>query len=1176
MIDAAVEVTGSLVDVFGQILTSQHLEYLSSFISVVLDSQTYGVGKETHVVAAGHAFPHGFPDRIIFKLHQDGVHRKLRDMLTYYSGMKEEDLSSILTALLCFIDFNTAVVSECVSESTHYMMLFAAEHFSRSYSVHKVLWAILSKFARCSPQFGSDVGPEVLVPLLTSIAREQLDSGIYIDTLCIFLISYIMNVHSSTPLVPYCLKEDRLLVSTLLRVLDKPQDDVKSKEDFTELEAVADLMILFCTQFKPSAVIEVLENNIISKVEEAAVKWPRNCCLSMCECIEKYISQLPPDMSSLPPALRDFVMKIPPEFTEAKSMFLSQNHFKPFTKILLDETTFGVFDVRLAIYLCIKLLLKFTPDSTLEVLLTKEFIDAYVKGFQKDLEFPETLKKLHVYVFTSHFLTYCCKSKELIQILYENRLHDIAVNLCLKKANYVEAYINTLNFINCILRSYQDYLKDIKVFAEGDLLDMLIHLANVYGRGPRSHIGEQFGALILGLTADKTASSILHEREYLPKLYPLVDKEYDPLIIRSSIHAVGNIALAGHPVKQQILADGFHKTLIEFLNKEMSTADVNVIVACCRVLHILSSGDWAKRQFAELGLVNTIIRLLSTRKDTPEVMWRPLGLLSSIGFMSLSNRQFVLTDDIMEFINTLLPSPKDNKVLSYIALVYLASSDIDKQLVQLRSLGVTQKFQQIILDESAISNNDLKRWGTSLVEKGQLFTISMNNSVTNESLQTSLHKSINWPPTFPLEDIDSTSTNNHLLPINDSYLSPKFPEGSPLTDDSITQLHGLGLNLDRPLFRISRLYGSTHGLCSNCDREGKSEELVFRPHNLTPHQYQALINRGWYRRGAVKLFRYRYNHNISCSDWETRVTISEFDPRKRNSHRKVLRRMPEERLTIETIPTQFVQESYELYNLYHLTKHDKPRKSQYSYCEHVVNGPVCNQTIDGFQYGTFHQLYRLDGKLVAVGVIDIVPNGIVSIYMWYSMSKDITKLSFGTYSALKEIEFAQKLSQTNPNIKYYYMQGWNGNNHKLAYKANFEPEEFYSPCTVSGWIPSLAGVAKAQDEYRKLNSSEDQVDASAVSEGTANVVQQTAVVSGQSLQFDRDNYYKCIGSYKADISKLVVCLNGSHFMYLYDMFEVYSISDQQRKLMEERFEELVLAVGNELASNMVIDIKACP
>ena len=31
--------------------------------------------------------------------------------------------------------------------------------------------------------------------------------------------------------------------------------------------------------------------------------------------------------------------------------------------------------------------------------------------------------------------------------------------------------------------------------------------------------------------------------------------------------------------------------------------------------------------------------------------------------------------------------------------------------------------------------------------------------------------------------------------------------------------------------------------------------------------------------------------------------------------------------------------------------------------------------------GSYHQCYRLDGKLVAVGVIDLIPNGVSSVYV---------------------------------------------------------------------------------------------------------------------------------------------------------------------------------------------------
>ena len=35
-------------------------------------------------------------------------------------------------------------------------------------------------------------------------------------------------------------------------------------------------------------------------------------------------------------------------------------------------------------------------------------------------------------------------------------------------------------------------------------------------------------------------------------------------------------------------------------------------------------------------------------------------------------------------------------------------------------------------------------------------------------------------------------------------------------------------------------------------------------------------------------------------------------------------------------------------------------------------------------YGAYHQLYRLDGELIAMGVIDILPNCVSSVYFMYN------------------------------------------------------------------------------------------------------------------------------------------------------------------------------------------------
>ena len=49
-------------------------------------------------------------------------------------------------------------------------------------------------------------------------------------------------------------------------------------------------------------------------------------------------------------------------------------------------------------------------------------------------------------------------------------------------------------------------------------------------------------------------------------------------------------------------------------------------------------------------------------------------------------------------------------------------------------------------------------------------------------------------------------------------------------------------------------------------------------------------------------------------------------------------------------------------------------------------------------YGSFHQHYILDGKIIAVGVIDILPCCVSSVYFYYD--PEYSFLTLGTYSAL--------------------------------------------------------------------------------------------------------------------------------------------------------------------------------
>eukprot|EP00955_Chlamydomonas_euryale_P114423 366278-Chlamydomonas_euryale.AAC.15 len=63
-----------------------------------------------------------------------------------------------------------------------------------------------------------------------------------------------------------------------------------------------------------------------------------------------------------------------------------------------------------------------------------------------------------------------------------------------------------------------------------------------------------------------------------------------------------------------------------------------------------------------------------------------------------------------------------------------------------------------------------------------------------------------------------------------------------------------------------------------------------------------------------------------------------------------------------------------------------------------TDAPACG-------YGSFHQQYWLDGKLVAVGVVDVLPRCLSAVYFFWE--PHLKHLSLGKLSALKELQWVQ-------------------------------------------------------------------------------------------------------------------------------------------------------------------------
>lgn len=83
--------------------------------------------------------------------------------------------------------------------------------------------------------------------------------------------------------------------------------------------------------------------------------------------------------------------------------------------------------------------------------------------------------------------------------------------------------------------------------------------------------------------------------------------------------------------------------------------------------------------------------------------------------------------------------------------------------------------------------------------------------------------------------------------------------------------------------------------------------------------------------------------------------------------------------------------------------------------------------------GPVHECYYLDNKLIAISVLDFLPNSVSSVYFIYD--PDYAHLSLGTLLGLREVLMCHELS-----IPYYYLGYYIDDCKKMRYKAKFGGE----------------------------------------------------------------------------------------------------------------------------------------
>ncbi|XP_032986941.1 arginyl-tRNA--protein transferase 1 isoform X5 [Rhinolophus ferrumequinum] len=172
-------------------------------------------------------------------------------------------------------------------------------------------------------------------------------------------------------------------------------------------------------------------------------------------------------------------------------------------------------------------------------------------------------------------------------------------------------------------------------------------------------------------------------------------------------------------------------------------------------------------------------------------------------------------------------------------------------------------------------------------------------------------------------------------------------------------------------------------------------------------------------------------------------------------------------------------QSFSLYVKYQMAIHQDPPdecgKTEFTRflcsspleAENPPNGPDCG-------YGSFHQQYWLDGKIIAVGVIDILPHCVSSVYFYYD--PDYSFLSLGVYSALREITFTRQLHEKTPQLSYYYMGFYIHSCPKMKYKGHYRPSDLLCPETYV-WVPIEQCLSSLENsKYCRFNQDPEAVD----------------------------------------------------------------------------------------------------
>lgn len=158
--------------------------------------------------------------------------------------------------------------------------------------------------------------------------------------------------------------------------------------------------------------------------------------------------------------------------------------------------------------------------------------------------------------------------------------------------------------------------------------------------------------------------------------------------------------------------------------------------------------------------------------------------------------------------------------------------------------------------------------------------------------------------------------------------------------------------------------------------------------------------------------------------------------------------VPAHRFEVTLEPDTFTEEKYLVFENYQRIVHKEPpsKISRQGFASFLCNSPLRRDTLtddngDRRELGSFHQCYRLDGRLVAIGVLDLLPQCVSAVYFLYHES--IHQHNPGKLGALREITLARERG-----YRWWYSGYYIHSCPKMRYKIDYAPQYVLDPETL--------------------------------------------------------------------------------------------------------------------------------